>query len=63
MDNQPLSKAEIEAKKKAEAKAGLILAVVLGSLIFVMIAGMLVFDIYAEKATGMGHAPVEAADR
>lgn len=63
MDKHPPTPEEIAARKKAEAKNTLLIAIILGGLIVVMIAGMLAFDIYAEKQTGQGSAPAEAAER
>jgi hypothetical protein len=55
---------EGEAKKKAEARTALLLAVIFGGLIVIMVGGMLWFDIYAEKVTEAGYkAPADAAER
>jgi nitrate reductase NapE component len=53
-----------DARKKAEQKTAFRLALIFGSLIAVMIVGMLVFDVYSEKITEAGYkAPADAAER
>jgi hypothetical protein len=54
----------VETKEKSEAKTALLLAIIFGGLVVIMIAGMLAFDIYAEKHSGGSYsAPADAADR
>ena len=59
------SRAEAEARKKAEHKTALLLGVIFGGLIVAMVAGMLAFDLYGEKLDGGGtyKAPADAAER
>jgi hypothetical protein len=64
MDTKSTKSTDAEAKKKAEARAAIILGIIVGGIILLAIAGMLAFDIYAEKHTGATYqAPADAADR
>lgn len=63
MDKKLAARTEAETRKKSEARAGLILAVVFGGMVVLMIAGMIAFDIYGEKQAGRMNAPAASAGR
>jgi len=65
MDKSPEKRAEAEAKHKAEARTARLLAIIFGGLIVAMIAGMLAFDLYAEKKmdNGVTRPPADAAEK
>jgi hypothetical protein len=62
MDQKSETSAEAAARKKAEARAARILAVIFGLLMIAMIGGMLVFDIYTENLHGSPAKVRDAAE-
>lgn len=49
MEKKSEPDAEGEAKKRAEARTAMLVGIIFGGLVLVMIVGMLLFDMYAEK--------------
>ena len=62
MEERSEANSESEAKKRAEAKTALLLAVIFGGLIAVLIAGMMAIDIYAEQLQGSTSQIKDAPD-
>ena len=63
MDKRSESTANAEAREKAEAKMARLLALIFGSVIVVLIAGMAAIDIYAEKLQGSQTNVHDAAEQ
>jgi hypothetical protein len=64
MDKKPETVADVEAKKKADARATFWFGAIFGGMIVLMIAGMAAIDIYMDKVGGTTHStPADAADR
>jgi len=63
MDKKLAMDSDAAARKRAEAKAARLLAIIFGGFIIAAIIGMMVFDSYGEKVSGAMNAPADAADR
>lgn len=63
--NEPVeTAAQARERKRKEAKAARLLAIIFGVMMVLMVGGMLVFDIYSERAIGnTQNAPADAAGR
>lgn len=62
MDKKPETSTETEARKKAEAKATLLVRLIFVGLVVALIGVMAAISIYGEKQLGGTQAPVDAAD-
>ena len=62
MDRKSESGDESAAKKRADARAALLVRVIFGGVIVVLIAVMAAISVYGERQTGGAAAPVDAAD-
>jgi len=63
MNIESKDQSDADLQKRAEEKSALILGLVFGGMIMAMIAGMMAFEMYAEKITESTTAPADAADR
>lgn len=62
MDRKSETDTQAEAKKRAEARRTLLVAVILGGIIVALIAGMMAIDIYAERLEASTSKVHDAAD-
>jgi len=64
MDKRVETVAEVESRKKKEARASFWFGIFFGGMIVLMIAGMVAIELYGESHSGLSSkAPADAADR